>query len=119
MSTMPDTDELRDNTYGYWLTMKNLDGSSPAVKVIGEELELFLSRSRERLNEITDEPLSEDVLSEMITKMVSFRLGNPTARTIISARRSSDAWNVYQKEHSHESVKSQMRMSPLFPKNFF
>lgn len=110
---MPDTDELQEDAFGYWLTQQNLDGTSPAVKVVGEELELFLSRARGRLNEITDEPLSEDELSKMITKLVSFRLGNPTARTIISAKRSSTLWNEHQKKHS-QSVKAQLRISPFF-----
>jgi hypothetical protein len=74
---------------------------------------LFLSRTRGRLNEITDETLSEDELSKMITKLVSFRLGNPTARTIISAKRSSTLWNEHQKKHS-QSVKAQLRISPFF-----
>jgi hypothetical protein len=110
MSTIPDTDELQNDDDGYLLAMQNMDASSPAVKMIGEELEVFLSRSREKLNEITNGSVSEHELSKAVIKLISFRLGKPTARTIMSVKRSPNAWNIYLRAN-YESVKSEMRIS--------
>lgn len=116
MSTIPATDKLQSDDDGYLLAMQNMDASSPALKMVGEELDTFLSRVRERLNEISVGSLSEDELSKEIIKLVACRLGSPTARTIMTAKRSQNGWNKFQHD-KYESVKSELR-NPLFQMSF-
>lgn len=112
MSTIPSTGELQSQDDGYLLAMQNMDASSPAMKMVGEELEMFLSRLRERLNEMTLGSLSEDELSKQIIKLVACRLGSPTARTIMTAKRSPNVWNKFQHDN-YERVKSELRNPPF------
>jgi len=76
------------------LTMKNMDDSSPAAKIVGEELHAFFERARKRLNEIK-EPVSIEESNREIRRLVEFRLGFPTAKTITGTKRSPSAWNEY------------------------
>lgn len=108
-----ETDELQSDD-GYKLAMEHIDASSPGAKMVGEELDAFLSRLREKLNEINGESVSLDELSKTIIKLVASRLGNPTARTIMTAKRSPNPWNLYLRDN-YESVKSGMHGISLFP----
>jgi hypothetical protein len=66
---------------GYMLAMKNMDDSSPAAKIVGEELHAFFERARKRLNEIK-EPASIEESNKEIQKLVEFHLVFPAAKTI-------------------------------------
>ena len=111
MSTTQDTDELQSDD-GYKLVVEHMDTSSLGAKMVGEELDAFLSR--EKFNEINDESDSLDELSKTIIKLVASRLGNPTTRTIMTAKRSPNAWNLYLRDN-YESVKFGMHDISLFP----
>ena len=113
MSTATVTDELQSDD-GYELTMEYIDASSPTAKMVGEELDAFLSRVCEKLNEINNESVSVDELSNTIIKLVAARLGNPTARTITTEKRSSNSWNLFQKAN-YDTVKSEMGDIGFFP----
>lgn len=113
MSTTQDIDELQSDD-GYKLAMEHIDASSPEAKMVGEELDAFLSRLREKLNEINGESVSLDELSKTIIKLVASRLGNPTARTIMTAKRSPNVWNLYLRDN-YENVKTGMHGISLFP----
>lgn len=113
MSTTQDIDELQSDD-GYKLAMEHIDASSPEAKMVGEELDAFLSRLREKLNEINGESVSLDELSKTIIKLVASRLGNPTARTIMTAKRSPNVWNLYLRDN-YESVKTGMHGISFFP----
>ena len=116
MSTIPAAHEPQSDEEGYLLAMENMDASSPAMKMVGEELDAFLSRVRKRLNEISLGSFSEDELSKEIIKLVACRLGRPTARTIMTAKRSQNGWNKFEHDN-YESVKSELR-NPLFQTSF-
>ena len=76
------------------LAMENMDASSPAAKIVGEELHAFFERARKRLNEIR-EAVSLEESNKEIRRLVAFRLGFPTAKTVTGTKRSRSAWNEY------------------------
>ena len=76
------------------LAMENMDASSPAAKIVGEELHAFFERARKRLNEIRDDVSLEESNKE-IRRLVEFRLGFSTAKTVTGTKRSHSAWNEY------------------------
>lgn len=93
------------------LAMENMDASSPAAKIVGEELHAFFERARKRLNEIR-EAVSLEESDKEIRRLVEFRLGFPTAKTVIGTKRSRNPWNEYECEN-YERVKSESGISPL------
>ena len=95
------------------MAMENMDGHSSAAKIVREELEIFLHRTRERLNTITSDSVSLDDLSKEIRQMVSYRLGFPNAKAVATLKRSKNDWNTYQKEN-FKRVKTELGTPPLF-----
>lgn len=77
------------------LAMENMDDSSPAAKIVGEELHAFFERARKKLNEIR-EAVSLEESNKEIRRLVAFRLGFPTAKTVTGTKRSPSTWNEYQ-----------------------
>lgn len=99
MSTAPDTSiSQRKGLNGYMLAMENMDTSSPAAKIVGEELHAFFERARKKLNEIR-EAVSVEESNKEIRRLVAFRLGFPTAKTVTGTKRSPSAWNEYQSDN--------------------
>ena len=50
MSTMQDTNGFQKRgVNGYMLAMENMDASSPAAKIVGEELDAFFERAKKGL----------------------------------------------------------------------
>lgn len=106
MATAQDTNDFeRSGVNGYMLAMENMDASSPAAKIVGEELDAFFERARKRLNDIR-EPISLEESEKEIRKLVEFRLGYPTAKTVIGKKRSRSAWNEYQ-GNNYKRVKAE------------
>ena len=76
------------------LAMENMDASSPAAKIVGEELHAFFERARKRLNEIRNDVSLEESNKE-IRRLVTFHLDFLITKTIIDTKRSRNAWNEY------------------------
>ena len=99
------------------LAMENMDASSPAAKIVGEELHAFFERARKRLNEIR-EAVSLEESNKEIRRLVAFRLGFPTAKTVTGTKRSRSAWNEYQSDN-YKRVKLESGIFPLSFHGFF
>jgi hypothetical protein len=99
------------------LAMENMDASSPAAKIVGEELHAFFERARKRLNEIGEEVSLEESNKE-IRRLVAFRLGFPTAKTVTGKKRSPSTWNGYQSDN-YKRVKLESGIFSLSFDGFF
>lgn len=93
------------------LAMENMDAYSPAAKIVGEELDAFFERARKRLDDIR-EPVSLEESEKEIRKLVEFRLGYPTAKTVTGKKRSRTAWNEYLVDN-YKRVKAESGIFPL------
>jgi hypothetical protein len=85
-----------DRDPGYLLAMDNMDAASPEAKIVGDLLDTFFSDCRRRLNEIKSDTVPLDQLSKEIRKLIAFRFGLATAKTVTGTKRSSNAWNQFQ-----------------------
>jgi hypothetical protein len=88
-----------------------LNALPPESKIIGEELDAFITKARQRLNELKPEvPLDE--LSREIRDLVALRFVLPTARTASTTKRARNSWNNYT-SNNYKSVKMALGISPF------
>ncbi len=99
------------------LAMEKMDASSPAAKIVGEELPAFFERARKRLNEIREAVLLEES-NKGIRRLVAFPLGFPTVKTVTGTKRSRSAWNEYLGDN-YKKVKLESGIFSLSFRGFF
>ena len=76
--------------------------SDEGLKIVEEELEEFMQRSRGRLN-LLSPGLGADELSKQIRSLVAFHFGYPCARVMTSTQRASNGWNKFQRENFEDA----------------
>jgi hypothetical protein len=72
--------------------------SDEGLKIVREELEEFMQRSRDRLN-LLRPGLGVDELSKEIRSLVAFHFGYPCARVMTSTTRATNDWNTFIHEN--------------------
>jgi hypothetical protein len=91
----------------YSHAMDKLNTVSTEAKIVGEELEEFFARCRERINELpsfVDSTISSTDMNESIKKIMAFRLGYPIAKSLTMLPREPNPWNIYVKDNFQEKM---------------
>jgi hypothetical protein len=76
--------------------------SDQGLKIVEEELERFMQRTRDRLN-LVSPSLSVEELSKEIRRYVAFHFGNPCARVMTGIKRGPNDWNKFQHENFRDA----------------
>jgi len=79
--------------------MQGLNDSSEVFRAVNEELELFLSKVRERIKAISSSLNSDRGADADILGAISQRFGYPNARSCLSFIRGPSGWNGFQHDN--------------------
>jgi hypothetical protein len=91
----------------YSYIMDKLNNMSMEVKIVGEELEEFFARYRERINELPgfiDSTISIIDMNKSIKKIMIFRLDYPIIKSLIILSHESNPWNIYIKDNFQKKM---------------
>jgi hypothetical protein len=112
MSVQDILDDAAGHEDGYNLAMRSIAAASPEAKAVWELFQEFISKAQDCLNEMNPTiPLNQ--ISKEIRQIIGLYFGNPTAKMVVSSKRSTSDWNSYQQEN-YKSVKLALGIYPLF-----
>ena len=88
-----------DGTYDF--TMELMNGCSEASRIINEELDAFYEQASERLK-LEQPNLSPTQAEVELKNAVTFRFGNPVAKSCTLFRKAPNRWNSFLSDNFHQ-----------------